>query len=129
LTSARNVSLIVKEDSAGDADQRSDSIWIKSMTFRPDPTFHASPKIAVQAVETFAYTLLLSSDFSQPDALAVIVVDPQSKEYGKIVHTVTMPNTGDEFNHFGWNAYSSALSARRTKPYSPPHAAHSVVHH
>jgi hypothetical protein len=35
------------------------------MTMRPDPTFHASPKLAMEAPpETFAYTLLLSPDFS-----------------------------------------------------------------
>jgi hypothetical protein len=43
------------------------------MTIRPDPTFHASPKLAMEAPpENFAYTLLLSPDFSKPDALAVI---------------------------------------------------------
>ena len=31
------------------------------MTMRPDPTFHASPKLAMEAPpESFAYTLLLS---------------------------------------------------------------------
>lgn len=81
------------------------------MTMRPDPTFHASPKLAMEApAENFAYTLLLSPDFSKPDALAVIDVKPGSPTYSKIVHTVTMPNKGDEFHHFGWNACSSALS-------------------
>ena len=80
------------------------------MSIRPDPTFHASPELAMQApAEEFAYTLLLA-DFSRPDALAVIDVKPGSSTYGKIVHTVTMPNTGDEFHHFGWNACSSSLS-------------------
>jgi methanethiol oxidase len=47
------------------------------MTMRPDPTFHASPKLAMEAPrENFAYTLLLSPDFSKPDALAVIDVKP-----------------------------------------------------
>ena len=42
------------------------------MTMRPDPTFHASPKLAMEAPpENFAYTLLLSPDFSKPDALAI----------------------------------------------------------
>src|SRR5262249_24815318 len=37
-----------------------------SMTTRPDPTFHASPKLAMEAPpENFAYTLLLSPDFSK----------------------------------------------------------------
>jgi selenium-binding protein 1 len=81
------------------------------MMRRPDPTFHASAKLAMQAPpEKVAYTLMLSPDFSQPDALAVVDVDPGSNSFGKIVHTVTMPNKGDEFHHFGWNACSSALS-------------------
>ena len=81
------------------------------MTMRPDPTFHASPKLAMEAPpESFAYTLLLSPDFSPPDALAVIDVKPGSPTFSRIVHTVTMPYKGDEFHHFGWNACSSALS-------------------
>ena len=81
------------------------------MTIRPDPTFHASPKLAMEAPpENFAYTLLLSPDFSKPDALAVIDVKPGSPTYSQIVHMVTMPYKGDEFHHFGWNACSSALS-------------------
>src|SRR5271157_216252 len=81
------------------------------MTLRPDPTFHASPKLAMEAApENFAYTLLLSPDFSKPDALAVIDVKPGSPTFSQVVHTVTMPYKGDEFHHFGWNACSSALS-------------------
>ena len=45
------------------------------MTIRPDATFHPSPKLAMEAPpENFAYNLLLSPDFSKPDALAVIDV-------------------------------------------------------
>src|SRR6266478_3252960 len=81
------------------------------MTMRPDPTFHASPKLAMEASsENFAYTLLLSPDFSKPDALAVIDVKLGSPAFSQIVHTVTMPYKGDEFHHFGWNACSLALS-------------------
>lgn len=81
------------------------------MGMRPDPTFHASPKLAMDApAEEYAYTLLLSPDFSQPDALAVIDVKPGSPTYSQVVHTVPVPNRGDEFHHFGWNACSSALS-------------------
>jgi len=81
------------------------------MNIRPDPTFHATPQMAMDAPrETFAYTLMLSADHSKPDGLAVINVNPNSKKYGEIVHTVMMPNKGDEFHHFGWNACSSALS-------------------
>ncbi|SHE67935.1 selenium-binding protein 1 [Ruegeria intermedia] len=81
------------------------------MNKRPDPTFYPSAKLAMEALpETLAFTLMLSPDFSQPDGLAVVNVDPTSSDYGKIVHKVMMPNKGDEFHHFGWNACSSALS-------------------
>lgn len=81
------------------------------MNLRPDPTFYPSPRLAMEGPpETLAYTLMLSPDFSQPDGLAVVNVDPNSPDFGKIVHTVIMPNKGDEFHHFGWNACSSALS-------------------
>src|ERR1700733_2763540 len=57
---------------------------------RPDPTFHASPKLAMEAPpEEFACTLLLHGDFSKPDALAVIDVKPGSPTYSQVVHTVT----------------------------------------
>jgi selenium-binding protein 1 len=80
------------------------------MTIRPDPTFHATAKLAMEApVEAYAYAAILSGDFSQPDGLAVIDVQPSSENYGKVVHTLFMPNKGDEFHHFGWNACSSAL--------------------
>ncbi|MBK0398296.1 selenium-binding protein [Limibaculum sp. M0105] len=81
------------------------------MNLRPDPTFYPSPKLAMAGpAETLAYTLMLSPDASQPDGLAVVNVNPQSAEYGQIVHKLIMPNKGDEFHHFGWNACSSALS-------------------
>ena len=63
------------------------------MTIRPDPTFHATAKLAMDAPpERYAYCLLLSPDFSQPDGLAVVDVDPKSSSHSKIVHTVMMPN-------------------------------------
>ncbi len=81
------------------------------MNLRPDPTFYASPALAMKApVEKLAFTLMLSPDGSQPDGLAVVDVDPTSDTYGEILHSLFMPNKGDEFHHFGWNACSSALS-------------------
>ena len=80
-------------------------------SLQPDPTFHASPRLAMQAErEHIAYTVLLSPDASRPDALAVIDVDPGSGTYGSVIHRLDMPYRGDEFHHFGWNACSSALS-------------------
>lgn len=79
-------------------------------SLRTDPTFHPSPKLAMEAEpERIAYTALLSPDASRPDALAVVDVDPSSKTYGSVLYRLDMPNKGDEFHHFGWNACSSAL--------------------
>jgi selenium-binding protein 1 len=80
-------------------------------TLRPDPTFHPSARLAMEAEpEHIAYTVLMSPDRSRPDALAVIDVDPQSSTYGAVISQLVMPFSGDEFHHFGWNACSSALS-------------------
>ncbi|MDN8617636.1 selenium-binding protein SBP56-related protein [Variovorax ginsengisoli] len=80
-------------------------------SLRTDPTFHASPRLAMEAeAERIAYTALLSPDASRPDALAVVDVDPASATYGRVLHRLDMPNRGDEFHHFGWNACSSVLS-------------------
>ena len=44
------------------------------MNIRPDPTFHATAKLAMEApVEKLAFTLMLSPDGSQPDGLAVVM--------------------------------------------------------
>src|SRR6202008_4857748 len=81
------------------------------MVMSPDPTFHASPKLAMEAApENFAYTLLLSPDFSQPDALAVIDAKPGSPTSSQGADTGRRPAKGAEFPDFGWNACSSALS-------------------
>lgn len=81
------------------------------MMMRPDPTFHATANLAMAApAETLAFTVMLSPDGTRPDGLAVVDVDPTSDSYGTIVHQVIMPNIGDEFHHFGWNACSSSLS-------------------
>ena len=80
-------------------------------SLRTDPTFYPSPRLAMQAEpERIAYTVLLSPDASRPDALAVVDVDPASSTYGTTLHRLDMPNRGDEFHHFGWNACSSSLS-------------------
>jgi selenium-binding protein 1 len=87
-------------------------------SLRPDPTFHPSPRLAMQApAERIAYTVLLSPDASRPDALAVVDVDPTSKRYGSVLYRLDMPNRGDEFHHFGWNACSSALSPLSGHPF------------
>ena len=80
-------------------------------SLRPDPTFHPSARLAMQApAERFGYTALLSPDRSRPDALAVVDLDPGSATHGTVLHRLDMPYRGDEFHHFGWNVCSSALS-------------------
>ncbi|MEE9148499.1 MAG: selenium-binding family protein [Candidatus Tectomicrobia bacterium] len=89
------------------------------VTWRPDPTFYPSPRMAMQAPpEKLAYVVMINlKPDVHPDALAVVDVDPTSSTYAQIVGRVDMPLPGDELHHFGWNACSSALC-----PYAPhPH--------
>jgi len=67
------------------------------MNIRPDPTFHASPKLAMQApVENFAFTVMLSPDGSKSDGIAVVDLRDGSDTYGQIVHQVIVPTKGDD---------------------------------
>ncbi|MGZ5772970.1 selenium-binding protein SBP56-related protein [Ramlibacter sp.] len=87
-------------------------------SLRPDPTFHPSPRLAMEAEpEQLAYTALLSPDRSRPDALAVVDLDRNSPTYGTVLDTIELPNRGDELHHFGWNACSSALSPLSGHPF------------
>ncbi|QYJ16569.1 Methanethiol oxidase [Rubrobacter xylanophilus DSM 9941] len=87
-------------------------------SWRPDPTFYPSPKMAMRAPqERLGYVALLDPKGERPDALGVLDLDPDSGTYAQIVDRVEMPNAGDELHHFGWNACSAALC-----PYAPhPH--------
>src|SRR5438067_509945 len=88
-------------------------------TWRPDPSFYPSPRLAMQAPpEQLAYVVTLNPNADgRPDALCVLDVDSKSSSYGQIVGRVDMPNAGDELHHFGWNACSATLC-----PYAPhPH--------
>lgn len=88
------------------------SLW------KPDPTFYPSPREAAGApAEGLAYVAAFDRSATRPDAIAVLGVDPDSDNYGKVVGWTDLPYTGDELHHFGWNACSSALC-----PYAPhPH--------
>ena len=87
-------------------------------SWTPDPTFYPSARMAMQApAEKLAYMAILNVEGTQPDALGVVDLDPQSSKYGELINRVPMPKAGDELHHFGWNACSSALC-----PYAPhPH--------
>ena len=54
-------------------------------TWRPDPTFYPSPKMAMDAPrEELAYVAILNPRAAtEPDALAVLDVNPASSSYGQ----------------------------------------------
>jgi selenium-binding protein 1 len=69
--------------------------------------------------EKYAYVATFWRDQGdpQPDALAVVDVDPASRSYGETVGWTSMPNVGDELHHHGWNACSSALCPSNPHPH------------
>jgi len=84
---------------------------------KADPTFYPSPKLAMQAPpETVAYAVIVNPG-KGPDGLAVLDADAASAGYGKVISSLTMPNSGDELHHFGWNACSSALCPYAAHPH------------
>jgi len=86
--------------------------------WQPDPTFYPSPRQAAKApAETLAYVAAFDPARKAGDAIAVVDVDPHSASYSKIVGTVSVPNAGDEFHHFGWNACSSCLCPNAPHPH------------
>ncbi len=87
-------------------------------TWRPDPSFYPSPRMAEKAEpETLAYVAMFDPARTVPDAIGVVDVDPKSPAYGEIVGSVSMPNAGDELHHFGWNACSSCLCPNAPHPH------------
>ena len=87
-------------------------------TFRPDPTFYPSPRMAMDAPrETLGYVAVIDPQRQQPDALAVLDLDPQSPDYGRELSRLELPYTGDELHHFGWNACSAALCPTMPHPH------------
>jgi selenium-binding protein 1 len=79
--------------------------------WRPDQTFHPSPRLAMQAPpERLAYVALAASMEGRPDAIGVVDVDQSSKRRGQQVGEVAMEEAGDGLRHLGWNACSSSLA-------------------
>jgi len=72
-----------------------------------DPTLYRTPADAMAAPrEKFGYVALID-----PDAIAVVGLDPASPMYSKVVGRWSAPKQSapDEFHHYGWNICSSAL--------------------
>ena len=87
-------------------------------TWRPDPSFYPSPRMAMQApAEKLAYVAAFDPSRQKPDVLAVVDTDPGSSGYATIVGEVAMPGLGDELHHFGWNACSSCLCPNAPHPH------------
>jgi methanethiol oxidase len=54
------------------------------MTWRPDPSFYPSPRMAMKApAEKFAYVAAFDPTRQKPDAIAVVDVDPDFKTYAR----------------------------------------------
>jgi hypothetical protein len=70
------------------------------------------------AAETGAYVAAFDPERKQPDAIAVVDVDPRSATYSTIIGSTAMPNAGDELHHFGWNACSSCLCPNAPHPHA-----------
>ncbi|HLT20590.1 MAG TPA: selenium-binding family protein [Thermomicrobiales bacterium] len=87
-------------------------------TWIPDPTFYTSPIAAMEAPpEDLAYVAAIDAHGAKPDALFVLDVKPDSPTYGQEVGRLTLPHTGDELHHFGWNACSAALCPTMPHPH------------
>ncbi|WP_277184532.1 selenium-binding family protein [Caballeronia sp. BR00000012568055] len=87
-------------------------------TWKPDPSFYPSPRLAAKAPrETLAYVATFDPERRAPDRIAVVDVDPDSSSYTKIVGELEMPDIGDELHHFGWNACSSCLCPNAPHPH------------
>ena len=85
-------------------------------TWRPDPSFYATPRHAMEAPpEQLAYVALLTpGETGGRDALGVVDTNPDSAGYGRLIGATEFPNGANELHHFGWNACSSHLC-----PYAP----------
>ena len=56
--------------------------------------------------EKLLYIPCIIASRDSPDYLATIDIDPESKDFGKVIHRLYVPYVGDELHHTGWNACS-----------------------
>ena len=88
-------------------------------TWRPDPSFYPSPRMAMQApAEKLAYVAAFDPDRQQPDAHRRRSTSTRPRRpTARSSARSTMPNAGDELHHFGWNACSSCLCPNAPHPH------------
>lgn len=79
--------------------------------WKPDETFYASPKFAMEAPdEELAYVAIFNPEGEgEKDAIGVVDVNPESASYGQMINKVELLDSDNELHHFGWNACSSHL--------------------
>ncbi|MEQ1831074.1 MAG: selenium-binding protein SBP56-related protein, partial [Pirellula sp.] len=79
---------------------------------------HQTVQDAIQApAEKFAFVpaILVGTDSNHADYMATVDVDRSSKSYGQVVGRFSLPNSGDELHHYGWNACSSCHGERQRR--------------
>jgi len=70
--------------------------------------------------ETVAYVPAIrvgTASAGKPDYLATIDLNPESKNFGQIVHRLEMLHVGDELHHFGWASCSSCHGTAEARRY------------
>ena len=88
------------------------------MLLKPDPTFYASPKDAINAPpETLAYVALLSATGNGvPDRIGVIDTDSTSPRYATEIGGVTLSTTGTNcITSVGMPAAQRCVRSRRIR--------------
>src|SRR5713226_10146167 len=76
---------------------------------------YASPEEAMKAEpEKVLYTIALytGSGIEEPDYLATVDVDPNSRTYSQVIHRTPMPHVGDELHHLAGTPSSPGPKAK-----------------
>jgi methanethiol oxidase len=79
-----------------------------------------TPQEAIKAPpERYLFTTCLygGTSIKSPDYLAVVDVDPSSKNYSQVIHRLPMKQLDDELHHFGWNICASCHAAEGNRRY------------
>ncbi|XP_055340366.1 methanethiol oxidase-like isoform X4 [Paramacrobiotus metropolitanus] len=70
--------------------------------------------------EKILYVLCLqpeNNEHNKPGYLATVDADPESKNYGKVIHRLYSSDPRDELHHFGWNSCVSCRHPSITRRF------------
>jgi len=83
------------------------------------PQFKTPQEAIKSAPERHLFTTCnyVGTNTRSPDYLAVVDVDPTSKNYSQIVHRLPMKQLEDELHHFGWNTGASSEAKDASRRY------------